>query len=108
MLVKNTQRHQISTSGSRLNVLPDEIYQKVLGNIFTPVSELEATYLDKNSGLKLWNTKIWTTRCYKCHRHSSEVSLSHVCHVCQDDDQSENTKTTKVCDNRLICWDCAH
>jgi len=87
---------------SRLDILSDDIYQKILTYIFTPKVHLSRW----NSITHTWNTNLFINRCYLCKGSAKNVSLSNNCQCCGL--YSELANISAVCTNELICWDCAH
>ena len=88
---------------SRLNILSDDIYQKILTYIFTPKVHLSRW----NSITHTWNIDLFISRCYLCKRSAKTVALSHTC-GCGGFSIYISDYTHMVCTNELICWDCAH
>lgn len=88
------------STGSRLNLLPDEIYQNVLQYVFLPTVNLRWYHPTTFS----WNQDIPILKCCRCHRSSKEVSLSHQCAACG----TGGTGNRCVCEMQLVCWDCYH
>lgn len=80
-----------------LSQLPDELYRVIM--------EYNSSYMKE---IPRWNekTKKWRShcnvKCCVCKKPSPTVALCHLC------DRCIFNKTTKCCDNTLICWSCAH
>lgn len=75
-----------------LHRLPDELYRKIMSYIFVPHKQIKR--YDKDG----W-TSLCINYCYVCKR--KDCALSHLCDCCM-------FNTSGVCENTLICWDCAH
>lgn len=81
---------------SRLNLLPDEIYKIIIEYSTSHIKDIPRW----NNETKKWRRHC-NIKCYICNRSSYFVSLSHLCDCCLDN-------CSGVCNNQLICWECAH
>ena len=76
--------------------LPDE----VVHIIYMYSNEFLKDIPKWNKNKKKWNRLI-TNKCHVCNRSSYFVPLSHLCNCCLNN-------CSGVCNNELICWECAH
>jgi len=81
---------------SRFQDLPNE----VIHIIYRYSNEFLKDIPKWNKNKKKWNPLI-TNKCHVCNSSSYFVSLSHLCDCCLNN-------CSGVCDNKLICWTCAH
>ena len=86
---------------SLINKLSDDVYRNILSYLFQPSHDIKR--FDDNTQKF---TDLQINKCYICKRTSKEVALSHLCDLCNNDNCYR--MNNKCCDNKLICFNCAH
>ena len=86
---------------SFLNTVPDEVYRMIYSFVFQPSEEIKRF---DNKTQKFTDLQI--NRCHVCKKTSKQVALSHLCDLCNDCNCYRMNNI--CCDNKLICFDCAH
>lgn len=85
-----------------MNTLPDEVYKHIYSYVFLPKAHIKRWDEHTNT-----YTSLRINKCTICKRHTSQVTLFHVCSFCHPFRNYQLGNKT-YCQNTLFCWFCIH